>query len=272
MQIMPNVLSVIAEDYLEQCSAVQLSEESKVVSMDPILDTLTTLNRRPGLVYEIYVPAAVGFGAECICYGRKEELPPLKEFMDIYYKSLPVDYPNGYWPLHKAIDLTFTPLGIWEWLLLGDSWKNLPLFWHANYCKVDYILDQETYRCVVPDIVERYLTPTGRPKKGYMEKIEAQAKAYRKKTGEPLFGRYGFKSKKDLFAAIELASKVDKDLTPNALQIDENTIEVTYCEWNDWEGLRQITYRAEPTKRRGYPRIARVDEKALVNFNCGICF
>ena len=272
MQKLPNVLSIIAEQYLDACSAVQLSEESKIVSLEPILDVLTTINKRPGLVYEIYVPAAVGIGAQCICYARKEELPPLKEFMDISYRNLPVEYPKGYWPLRKAVDWTFTPLGIWEWLLLDDLWRNLPLFWHANYCKEDYILDQETYRCVVPDIVERFLTPTGRPKKGYKETIEAHARAYRKKNGVSLFGHYGFKTKDDLFAAIELARKVDKGLAPDAVEIDANTIEVTYTIWNDWEGLRQITYRAEPIKRRGYPRIARVAEKALVNYNCGICF
>lgn len=39
-----------------------------------------------------------------------------------------------------------------------------------------------------------------------------------------------------------------------------------------WCGLKKITYRAEPIKRRGYPRIRRIEDKALVKYDCGICF
>lgn len=273
MQKLPNVLSLIAENYLSACSAIQLSEESKVVSMDGILDTLTTVKRKPGLVYEVYTPSTMhGLGGECICYAREENLPTLKEYLDTHTIYQRLDYPKGYYPLLKALEWTFTPLGMWEWILIHDVWRDLPLFWHANYCKVDYILNQETFRCVVPDIVEHYLTPTGRPRKGYREKIEELAKAYRKKNRQSMFGSYGFKTKEDLFAAIELASRVEKELTPNVVEIDEKTIEVSFAIWNDWSGLRKITYRAQPMKRRGFLRLARIDEKDLVRYNCGICF
>ena len=87
-----------------------------------------------------------------------------------------------------------------------------------------------------------------------------------------MFGSYGFKTKEDLFAAIELASRVEKELTPNVVEIDEKTIEVSFAIWNDWSGLRKITYRAQPMKRRGFLRLARIDEKDLVRYDCGICF
>lgn len=273
MQKLPNIYSVIAQYYLSACNLVCLSEESAIVSMDGILDTLTTVKRRPGLVYEIYTPSTMhGMGGTCICYGREGACPIPVEYWDQTSMRPQIEYPKGCLPIWKALDWTFTPLGIWEWILIEDLWRNLPLFWHANYCKVDYIFDKETYRCVVPDIVERYLTPTGRPRKGYREDIEKLAKAYRKKNGEPMFGRYGFKSKEDLFAAIELTSKVDKELAPHGVEIDEKTIEMSFAVWNDWCGLKKITYRAEPMKRRGYPRLVRIEDKLLVKYNCGICF
>ena len=123
----------------------------------------------------------------------------------------------------------------------------------CNYCKVDYILDKESYRCIIPSIVEDFLTPTGRPRKGYKEDIEALAKEYRKENGAPMFGTLGFKRKEDLFTAIELASKVEKELAPSAVEIDKNNIKVSFAVWNEWTGLKKISYRAEPIKRRGHP-------------------
>ena len=265
-----NSLIYTCKRYLAACDAVELTDEVRTLSLDPILETLPHIIKKPGLVYEIMTPATgIGMGGECVDYARPEKMPPFAEVINTLDPFRNPFLPEPYLPMWKAAGWTFTPEGMWEWILLHDLWHNLPLFWHANYSKIEYVLNQEDFLKILPD-VEFYLTPTRRPRKWYKEDIERWAKLERKAGNSP-FGRVGYHSKKDLFTAIEMAKSFDKDFAPKAVQIDDKTIDVTFCVWNAWAGLKQICYRMEPSKRLGI-KMTRTVDNLMIKYNCGICF
>ena len=265
-----NPLIDICKRYLAACNAIELSDEVKTLSLDPILETVPLVLKKPGLVYEIMTPSTlIGMGGECTDYARPEDAPPFAEIADKLDPFRHPYLPEPYIPLWQSLDWTFTPEGMWEWILVHDLWHNLPLFWHANYSQVDYVLNKEDYIEILPNIAF-YLTPTGRPKKWYKEDIERWAK-HERKAGYNPFGRTGYKTKQDMFTAIEMARTFDKDFAPKAVQIDEKTIDVTFCVWNAWAGLKQICYRMERSKRLGI-KMTRTVDNLLIKYTCGICF
>ena len=73
------------------------------------------------------------------------ELHTKVENLDVHLKLFPQDARRikNMW---QFIEVPFTPDGLWQAFLLDEMWRWLPLYWHANYAKVTYILDMDDLR------------------------------------------------------------------------------------------------------------------------------
>lgn len=145
-----NVLSNIAKRYLKACHKITMSSDAKVLSLNGVLSTLTTVHKRPDLIYEVLTPSTTNHGGISFCYARRRNIPALHYDTTSMFQLSMKELPEGYISIEESLDWTFSPQGVWEWTLIKDLWVNLPLWWHANYSKIDYILDLNDYSRIVP--------------------------------------------------------------------------------------------------------------------------
>ena len=104
-----NILIETCKRYLAACYAVELTDEVRTLSLDPILETLPLIIKKPGLVYEIMTPATgIGMGGECIDYARPESEPPFS----VNVKSSSIDVTvnaSVYVPAGPVITTSYVP-------------------------------------------------------------------------------------------------------------------------------------------------------------------
>lgn len=267
----PLQLGITCRQYLTACDEISVDNKAQTLSLDPILDTLPHVIRRPGMVYEVLVPGHEDcYEGECFCYAREKHVPP---FTEVDYHLID-NLPEPYLPITKALDWTFTLEGIWEWVLLQNLWRHLPLFWHAGYSKVYYITDTWYYRWIIPEEIRHSLTHDWQPRKDYKEFIDQLEKDCRN-AGQDLYMHshqsWGYGSKEQLLTGIELARNTDEDWAPKVVQIDDNTIDLSFHLWNDWQGLKKVYLRAEVTPGKEL-QVNMTKEECIVKYKCGILF
>ena len=256
-----NKFSEIAQVFLKACGSIELGTKAKTVSLDNIIASLPGVSKKEGYVFEAVIPGQVGMGGESTPYARKNDVEPL---LDLFGEMIPeIKASNTILTnsaLLKALDFDFTPEGVWSYILLKDLWLHLPLFWHANYSAVKFILDEDEY----PDIacIREFLTPDGKLPLNYHEMAEEVFKEGEERDF------YAYPTMEDLTKALTFCHEIK---LPTVLAHDDETIDVRFFVWNDWNGLKRMGYQASLYKN-GRIKLVKTDDEAIFHYNCGICF
>lgn len=255
-----NRFSDIAFHYLSVCKTIEMDMQGKIVALDKVLETLPHIHKKPGYIYEAFITGPVGMGRRSIPYAKEvtaqsiDTLAVTDPLYGYFFR-----YEHGYVPIIEAVDVDLTPEGIWEYVLLEDLCLHLPLYWHAGYYAIQYILDEDEYSEIAH--IDSYLTSDGLPLNNYRELVRERFRGYRKDDYKD------YPTQKDLIKAIQLTRQ---DKLPIASVNDDGSIYLRFYVWNEWEGLKRIGCSA--TKKNDGGILETTDSETIFNYDCGICY
>ena len=278
-----NKFGKIGLDYLKACSKLKRTKGSGFAtrSLAPVLAILPGICIQPDSVLEVLTPAAVGIGDTSVAYARAKDIAPLEEFLKTnktfkrhyseianYRCPLPRHllgefvaphiknnkYP-GYSDIFSAISFDWSEEGIWSRALLHELRRNLPLFDHANYNKVSYILDIDEY-----------------PKIAHINNSQA----------DDTYSRYKIIDSDDCSKTIlqsddypeedyKIAQSLrDKEeLLPSVKIVSPNFAKAKFLCWSEWGGLFEKTLTIKQTDNG---LNAAESLKHLVRYSCRVRF
>ena len=160
------------------------------------------------------------------------------------------------------ITVPFNKLGVWQSLLLRETFIHFPKGWHGLYYEELHVFSREDMQQIIDDCKSKYYDFTD----AEFERLEA----YYRFLGQPesVFKMGGFGFRKSDYE--RLAAFIDRrDIMPS-VDINGDKAEVSYCYWNDWEGFCRRTI---PVERRGHSVvIGKPKREVLVEYDCGICY
>ena len=154
------------------------------------------------------------------------------------------------------VEYEFGEESVWELFLLYISWQYMPLEWHANYARTNYIFDKSD----LERLLGKWPLSGGirRDKDGREEVVTSGTYT---KLGE------------------KVAVYLDNDsILPKVTLLSDCEAEVEICFWNNWRGLARKIVRVRKeasTTTFHYEEYDTEDaeEKAtLVPYHCGIVF
>ena len=139
--------------------------------------------------------------------------------------------------IFNYIEYELNEQSAWELFLLYESFRFMPLHWHAGYARCTYIFDR----------------------------ADREKLASAKKTS------WSRKEQKRVDITAELIAYFDDEsLLPSVTMLSENEALVRYSYWNDWAGL--VRAEMKITKENGTTTFCDVDRERLVEYDIGIVF
>ncbi len=199
---------------------------------------------------EAFFPGNQGYGGETIPYARDKDVPRVDGYTICrHLDDGRTDTLPGHRSFLEALEVPFTEEGIWEALLVHEMWRFLPLWWHANYERREFILDL-----------------------GRLKKI-AHLDDYLSQDEAVIFFPEGEQTY--LYRTAEDVQKMcsfleDETILPEVRLPRDDRTEVSWSYWNEWQGLVRMTLTA--IRRNGTVEFHRNDSRVLVGYNCGILY
>lgn len=255
-----NSLAQTAQRFIDACRQIPFTDKPETVDLAGVLETLPHIHLDENYTLECSTPGTGGMGGESTVYALRKgtHRPKFGELLSIRRSSVFGDDEaetaiSELDPL-SHITVEKSPEGLWEYHLLTQMWRFLPLWWHANYAEQTYITDADA----VSDIAH----VTEELKKQYED-----GKMYMYE-----FQPYGLHHASDVENAINLTG--DAMVLPSVTMVGDNgdTGEITYTYWSEWGGLTRESIIATVMEdgqviSMGKPRVVK-----LVNYECGIMF
>ena len=123
----------------------------------------------------------------------------------------------------------------WELFLLNESFRFMPLFWHAGYARCTFIFERTDLERLVSKPIRHW---NGK------ERVDITA---------------------DVAAYLD-----DESLLPKVTMLSENEALVRYTYWNSWRGL--VRAEMKITKENGTTTFTDINRETLVEYHCGLIF
>ena len=248
-----NDLGSIGLAFLAACQEIKFTEARDVVSLDGVLGALPHVFPMEGYVYECLLPGTSQLGDESVPYARREDIPPLgtrARFGGMLQE--------GCFEVTEKVTFSPCPEGIWEMFLLHQAWVSLPLWWHANYSKIEYLFDLDRYYEITKTKKYRNIF-TGKPLPVRRDLVGPDGKPFRR--------HYRYPTRADIREV--LSHWNDPAILP-AVSMDDGTATIVYHFWSDWRGLVKETVPVEWTP----DQVCFLDsnEEVLAVYRCGIMF
>ena len=133
------------------------------------------------------------------------------------------------------IDYELNEQSTWELFLLNESFRFMPLFWHAGYARCTFIFERTDLERLVSKPIRHW---NGK------ERVDITA---------------------DVAAYLD-----DESLLPSVTMLSENEALVRYTYWNSWSGL--VRAEMKISKENGTTTFTDINYKTLVEYHCGIIF
>ena len=171
--------------------------------------------------------------------NTRSVIPPFREGQFIV-DTIPYSASETVPPLNQYIELDFTPVAIWDAVLLLKATKlYLPHRWHGCYNRGLLVYD-DTSLMAACDL------------RVFMDGV----KAYTRTGNSSPIDYQGFLG--------------DNRIPPKVDALSENKAIVKYCYWNNWEGLVRITLEAIRSGRS--IELSDIDRKVMLEYHIGIRF
>ncbi len=245
-----NKLSRIGTHFVSTCRKVPFTEEETFFSLDGIIAALPHLKKKNGYVFEAFFPGNQGYGGETIPYARDKDVQRVDGYaICSHLDDGRTDTLPGHRRVLDALVVPFTAEGIWEAVLVREMWRFLPLWWHANYERQEFILNMGRLRKIAH--LDEYISPDGTV-------IPVPD------GGQP----YMYKNAGDVKRL--LSFQEDDSLLPEVQILGDDSAEISWSFWNDWHGLVKMTLTA--IRRNDTVAFHRNKSRVLVAYNCGILY
>ena len=257
-----NRFSKMAKKFVRSCHKIRLDTDAKTVSLDPILETLSGFRKNDEYVYEALITGETGLGGASLPYARLKELEPLQKVFGDFVPEINQGKNSligDEWT--EGLDFDYSPEGAWAVILLTDIASQLPLFWHANYDSITYILDDDKYADIVH--IREFLTPDGQLPDNYHELVDDIFKE-----GEERYF-YAYPTREDLVKALELHRE---NKLPSVSMNEDGSFDIKYYVWNEWNGLHRAVYHAKKDKKGKLSLTPTKESADVFRYNCGICY
>lgn len=159
------------------------------------------------------------------------------------------------------VSIPFNELGIWQSLLLRETFIFFPKGWHGNYYNAMYVFSRADMQQIIDSCKSKYYDFTD----AEFERLEAY---YRFLDFNPATVSKMFKFRKADYE--RLASYIDcEDIIPS-VEINGDKAIVTYCYWNDWEGFCKRIITVE--RHNQSVVFSKTEKEVLVEYDCGITY
>lgn len=232
-------------DFIRACRRIKMnfkSEDIQFASLEQVMGTLSHLRKKEGVVFETKLPILAGMGDQCYPFARDVRFPLEPEMFSLTYSWFDMDILRefGLSPTEENVSFDFTEDAVWEMFLLSEITRHLPLYWHAGYASVRYILCKKDLK----DLQAKHAGVSS------------------------ITNLQGFSSLRE---ARKMESYTDvSELLPNVTLVSDSEAVICLTEWCEWGGLSQRTIRVK--KARNGLRFLKPKVKYLVKYDCGICF
>lgn len=241
-----NRFAKTGRDFIRACHGIKAnfnSTEVQFASLTDVMETLPHLKKNENAVFETKLPMMAGMGDQCYPFARNKD--EITFNYDVFRSSylwfdMEVLRDFGLSPIEENVSFDFTEDAVWEMFLLSEITRHLPLFWHAGYLDVRYILSKTDL-----NIIQR-------EHHGVISITNVA----------------GFHSLRES-RKMEVCKNIDEFLPLVVLVSPEEAI-ITLTEWSEWGGLSRRIIRVKKT-RQGL-KFLKPKVKVLVKYNCGICF
>lgn len=233
-------------EFLKACHRINTdfnSTEVQFASLAEVIETLKHLKKNENAVFETKLPMMAGMGDQCYPFARnKDDIAFDKNVFSFSYPWFDMDVLRdfGLSPIEENVSFDFTEDAVWEMFLLSEITRHLPLFWHAGYMMVRYILCTKDLK----DLQGMHCGLIG------VDNVQ------------------GFHSPRD--ARKMAAIKDVTSLLPTVALLSEKEAIISLTEWSEWGGLSRRIIRVKKTKQG--LRFLKPKIKVLVKYDCGICF
>ena len=129
------------------------------------------------------------------------------------------------------VEYEFSEQSVWELFILSISWEFMPLWWHSNYARADYIFERKD----IEDLASREFV--------------------------------SFKKQPD--AKPQPALYIDDDtILPEVKIVSECEADIRISYWSNWAGLVRLIIRVE--RKNGTTTFIEKSRERLIKFNIGI--
>ena len=240
-----NRFAKTGRDFVRACHRIKMNfkdEDVQFASLEQVMCTLSHLRKKDGVVFEAKLPMMAGMGDQCYPFARDLNYTLVPDIFSCTYSWFDIDILRdfGLSPIEENVSFDFCEDAVWEMFLLSEITRHLPLYWHAGYASIRYILCEKDLK----DLQEKHTGVSSITNlQGFSSLREAKKMA-------------AYKDVSDMLPVVELVS-------------DSEAI-ISLTEWSEWEGLSKRTIRVKKT-RKGL-RFLKPKVKHLVKYCCGICF
>ncbi len=231
----------------------------KYDNLQVLMEQFSHIRLREGYVLDAF-EAGEFLGSNYQLYARPhdaaERVPYMLLLEDAIGREVPLHIATTVPSAFEYIEYEFNKESIWELFLLYISWQYMPLKWHANYARTDYIFDKAD--------LEQLLG-----------KWPLSGGIRRNKDGQEEVVPPGTYTKLGEKVAVYLD---DDSILPKVTLLSDCEAEVEICFWNDWKGLarKRVRLRKEATTTtfhyKEYDTEEAKEKESLVPYHCGIVF
>ena len=137
--------------------------------------------------------------------------------------------------IFNCIEYELNEHSAWELFLLHESFRFMPLHWHAGYARRTFIFERTD-----------------------LKKLASKQRWYLNREEQ---------TRVDSGIAAYLD---DESVLPKVTMLSENEALVRYTYWNDWSGL--VRAEMKITQENGTTTFSDVDRTTLVEYHCGIIY
>lgn len=240
-----NRFAKTGRDFIKACHRIKMdfkSEGVQFASLEQVMGTLSHLRKKEGVAFETKLPMLVGMGDQCYPFARDIDFTLEPDLFCSAYSWFDMEVLRdfGLFPIEENVYFDFTEDAVWEMFLLSEITRHLPLYWHAGYASIRYILCMRDLK----DLQEKHAGVSS------------------------ITNLQGFSSLRE---ARKMAAYTDvTDMLPIVELLSDSEAIIRLTEWSEWEGLSKRTIRVKMT-RKGL-RFLKPKVKYLVKYCCGICF
>lgn len=240
-----NRFAKTGREFLRACRRIRVdfnSADVQFASLDEVMDTLHHLKKDENAVFETRLPMMAGMGDQCYPFARNKDIYFDYGIFDSSYPWFDMDALRdlGLSPIEENVSYDFTEDAVWEMFLLSEITRHLPLFWHAGYMEVRYILSAKDLK----DLQGLHCGLIG------IDNVQ---------------GFHSLKEARKMEAIKEVSSHL-----PSVALLSEKEAVISLTEWSEWGGLSHRIIRVKRTKKG--LRFQKPHIKPIVKYNCGICF
>jgi len=235
--------------FVDACSKVDcwsFNGKKRFENLHFIMKTLPNIRTYENLyIYEARMPMMEGMGDKSYPYARRNDtafnLKEIGEASEMFFFEEEWMRQYGMFPIREMVAYEFNEESVWEMFLIDEMYRFLPLYWHAGYSAVKYVLSPKDIHNLIEDH-----SPKGDGNRGI----------------------FPINSEEKIQTLLSMESY--QPLLPSVRLLSEKDAELSLCVWNEWSGLDHLTYPAHDTGKGII-----FDEpqgQNLFKYSCGICF